>query len=108
MPSVRTFYKSTFLVTVLTEEPYDPKKLRQIADDILTGPHVGTWVTQKIETLDAVQTVAALVDMGSEPEFFFLDAAADDTADYKPAAAVDTHRAEPTGSELTAEPGGGP
>jgi hypothetical protein len=67
----KTIYKSTFMVTVLHEEPnYHPSSLKNIHYDIDEGDKVGQFV--KVGELAKVggEAVDECMDVGTDYEFF--------------------------------------
>lgn len=73
MPEERKFYKNTIKITVLTDRPYSPDTLDEVAYDIYDGDFVGQWNIESSEGLSAGQMVEALEEVGSDASFFELD-----------------------------------
>ena len=72
--TVRKFYKTTFLITVLHEEPgYHPDDLGDIHHDIVDGNFSGNFEQNETIQLDGKQAADELSKMGSEPSWFNLD-----------------------------------
>jgi hypothetical protein len=71
--SKRKFYKTTFKVVVLTEEPYDPFNLEDIEYDIKFGHASGAWEKTASYILSGKEMVMALNEQGSDLEFFMLN-----------------------------------
>lgn len=67
------FYKYTYTVTVLSDEPRKFGNLSQIDYAITDGGCVGNVDLEKIEELTGPEMAEALCDVGSEPGFFQLD-----------------------------------
>lgn len=74
----RKFYRTTFKVTVLSEEPYDPDTLADIHYDITNGGCSGSWRMTKSDELNGREVAEALVAQHSDPGFFQLDAEGND------------------------------
>jgi hypothetical protein len=70
----RKFHKTTFVLTVLSEEPLsgdeDLLELHNMTD---TGDCVGDLKCDKTEEMDGKQAADALYEARSEPSFFMLD-----------------------------------
>lgn len=83
MPSRRKFYRTTFLVTVLSEEPgCSDCSLKDLAEEMDNGPLVGTVeTTEEDVVLDGPATARLLIKMNSDPAFFQLDPDGNDTDD---------------------------
>ena len=70
----RTFYKTTFRVVVLSEDPIpDDLSLRSVLDEADAGAYVANEASQLTKELNGRQAVNALYKFGSEPGFFRLD-----------------------------------
>lgn len=70
----RKFYKTTFTIEVLSEEPLgDELTLSQIDYAITEGPCVGFTLLNRQEELTSKQMADALYEAGSDPGFFQLD-----------------------------------
>lgn len=70
----RKFYKATFTVEVLSEEPLDgSQSLADLSEMTMEGPCSGKCEMKSHETLDGKQTATALQEQGSDPEFFSID-----------------------------------
>ena len=70
---MKKFYKTTFNVVVLSEEPIPWMPLSELHHVITDGDCCGNLIRVAEEELDGKQTVAALIEQGSGPEFFRLD-----------------------------------
>jgi hypothetical protein len=70
----KELYKSTFVVTVLHEEPnFYPNSLEILAYQINEGDCVGEWVKTGEEKKVGYDAVQAVYDVGSDVEFFSMD-----------------------------------
>ena len=77
---MRQFHRSIIKVEVLSEEPYRPDTLREVAFDIMDGNCSGSWsVTESNVILTPVEAAIALREQGSDPEFFNLVVRVEDT-----------------------------
>jgi hypothetical protein len=80
MSSERKFYRTVIQYEILSEEPIDdPISLEAIANECDEGGWSGQFLDTKHETLNATQTVKALIKQGSDPEFFNLNMDGEDT-----------------------------
>lgn len=71
--SKRKFYKSTFAVEVLSEEPLSgSESLADLSEITIEGDCSGSHKMTKTETLNGKQAAEALQEQGSDPEFFRL------------------------------------
>jgi hypothetical protein len=70
--SERKFYRTVITLEVLSEEPYNPDSLAQIAEDIMDGPCSGKWGITAQQTVDGPQMAKMLQEQGSDPDFFQL------------------------------------
>lgn len=77
MKNTRKYYRTTFTLTVLHEEPdavNELSELAEIATFIDTGDGVGDLQQDGVtETLNGKEAADALVELGSDPSFFNLD-----------------------------------
>lgn len=80
---MRKFYCTRFYIEVLSKEPYHPKNLRQIAYDITDGDCSGSWGQEEQTELTPKETIEALREQGSDPEFFMLDDEGNDLEDQE-------------------------
>lgn len=71
--SPRKFYKTVIEVVVLSERPYGPKRLSDVAYDIMDGDCVGGWDATESKEIDGRAAADLLYEFGSEPGFFQLD-----------------------------------
>ena len=77
--SKRRFHRTLIQVEVLSEEPYNPESLAEVANDIVQGDCSGKWDV-KLQTEVTGRTMAKLLqDQGSDPEFFMLTEDGEDT-----------------------------
>jgi hypothetical protein len=68
------YYKTTFTIDVLSEEPLgDCLSLGQIDYAITDGDCVGSNLRQVEAELTSKEMAQALLEAGSEPDFFMLD-----------------------------------
>jgi hypothetical protein len=65
-------YKTVFTVEVLSLEPYDSVSLAQIAYDIVEGDSSGYFSTTSQELLSEEESLKAIAEQGSDPEFFWV------------------------------------
>lgn len=69
----KVFYKTTIVVTVLSEEPLpNDISLAGVAHSITEGDNSGEWEIANLEPLNGKETAAALIAQGSDPGFFQL------------------------------------
>jgi len=73
MASDRKFYKTTYMVEVLTEGPFTRSNLSSIAHEISEGEASGVVRREKEECLTGPEMVKELIAQGSDPEFLSLD-----------------------------------
>lgn len=72
--SKRKFHKTTFKITVLSEEPIpDDIELETLAREAMVGDYVMQFYQADHKLLPADQIAQALYDVGSEPGFFMLN-----------------------------------
>jgi len=76
--STRKFHRTKIVVWVLSEEPYDPEDLGQVAHDIGEGECSGSWGVESTEEIDGAECAKSLEAQGSEPGFFRLTADGED------------------------------
>lgn len=69
---MRKFYRTLIQVEVLTEDPYSPEDLSNVAEDITTGDASGTFRITKSEEVDGPTMAKLLIAQGSDPGFFSL------------------------------------
>jgi hypothetical protein len=81
--SKRKFYKTTFVLEVLSEEPYETTALEDIHYDITDGHCSGELRRVKQVRMGAVRTAKALLKQRSEPEFFGLTATGEEDGSYE-------------------------
>lgn len=70
--SPRTFYRTEIRVVVLSETPFQPDSLADVAHAIEEGDCSGEWDVAKADTLNAKQAAEELTKQGSDPAFFSL------------------------------------
>jgi hypothetical protein len=68
----RKFYRTIIEVEVLSEDPYQPNSLEDVAYDIVYGDCSGAWRVVKQKELNEQDTVEALINQGSDPSFFMI------------------------------------
>ncbi|SRR5579884_2494765 len=73
LPHQGAFQRTIIEVEVLTDAPYDPQTLDQVAYDIIEGAASGQWNVVRQEAIDGLTMVGLLAAQGSDPEFFHLD-----------------------------------
>ncbi len=73
--SNKTYYKTTFTITVLSEGPYTYSDLESLRHDVEDGDCIGKIETNSSDPLTAEQMRAALLDAGNDGTFFNLDQA---------------------------------
>lgn len=71
--STRKFHRTIITIEVLSEEPYNPEDLNDVAHDITTGDCSGNWSITKQEVVDGETMAKLLIQQRSEPGFFQLD-----------------------------------
>jgi hypothetical protein len=69
----KKFYRYEFKVVVLTDREYDPEDLGQIHYDTTDGEFSGVFEDGPIDELTSLEMAKALIDQGSDPEFFGLN-----------------------------------
>ena len=69
----RKFYRTKIMVEVLSQDPYDPDTINQIAYDIAEGDCSREWDIEETQELTAKECAEALIAQGSDPEFFGID-----------------------------------
>jgi hypothetical protein len=74
------FYKTTFTITVLSEESIQNMDLADLAYAIDQGPCVGSFPQAEQVELTGKEMADALRALGSEPGFFNLDDAGEPTS----------------------------
>lgn len=80
MPSPRKFYKTTYKIEILSEDLLgDALSLEQINYLITEGECSGVVEEEVYETLTSVQAAQELVKQGSDPSFFGLTEAGEDS-----------------------------
>jgi len=82
MASKRKFYRTLVTVEVLSEEPYCPETLEEVARDICDGDCSGDWTHEKSIEVDGPTMAKLLIKQGSDPGFFQLDENGNDDDDY--------------------------
>lgn len=65
----RTFNKTVIEVVVLSEGPYDPESLEDVAYDIVNGDCSGGWTITETEELNEAQVAEELKKQDSDPSF---------------------------------------
>ncbi|HEX7381287.1 MAG TPA: hypothetical protein VF265_03935 [Nevskiaceae bacterium] len=68
----RRFYRTRFIVEVLSEGRYTPASVEQISDDAADFNCVAGLALDGEVELNAEEVVAALGRMGADPDFFSL------------------------------------
>ena len=81
MISKRKFYRTVFVVEVLSEDPYDPEDLSDVAVDITTGDMSGEWGIKSSTEVDAPTMAKLLLNQRSDPGFFRLTEDGEDVED---------------------------
>jgi hypothetical protein len=67
-------YRTTFTVVILSEAALpETLELSEALAEADTGDYVGTYTVVAREKLTTAQMAQALLDAGSDPEFFGLD-----------------------------------
>jgi len=64
-----SYYKTRIVVTVLSDSPYDPDNLYDLAYDITDGDCSGNVEIESSEELSREEMAKALEAQGSDPEF---------------------------------------
>lgn len=67
------YYKTTFTVTVLSQEPIYNMALEDIAREVNEGDCVLHGFTSKSKTVSKLAMIKLLYDAGSEPGFFQIE-----------------------------------
>jgi len=74
MSSQRTFYRTRITLTVLHEEPIpSDTSVREVWRQCIEGDYSGQDEWDIPEVLDGPTMAAAMINQGSDPEFFMLD-----------------------------------
>ena len=76
--SPRTFYRTEIRVVVLSETPFQPERLADVAHAITEGDCSGEWDVAKADKLDGKQAAEELTKQGSDPAFFSLTEGGED------------------------------
>ena len=79
--SKRKFHRTVFCVEVISEDPYNPESLEQIAHDICEGDCSGTWNSTHRQEGGGLTAAQWLIGQGSDPGFFQLDHRGNDVED---------------------------
>lgn len=75
----RKFYRTTYQVEVLSEEPIPPTKtFNEIMEDTMTGHYSGMVGDGKVTELNGRQAADALREQASGVDFFNLDEVGND------------------------------
>jgi hypothetical protein len=70
----KKFYRTEFKLVVLSEEkPANDMSLRQIAHEITDGDCSGDLEEVEVRELTPKEAADALIEQGSDPDFFGLD-----------------------------------
>ena len=69
----KKFYRTCVVVEVLSEYPYNPQTLKQVAYDIDEGDCSGVWSAVPNIEITPQEAAKNLLEQGSDPEFFGLD-----------------------------------
>lgn len=69
----RKFFKTILEVEILSEEPLGPMSLTNYAYEIAQGDCSGVYKVVSEEELDGPSAAKALIEQGSDPEFFALN-----------------------------------
>jgi hypothetical protein len=85
MVSKRRFYKTNFIVEVLSDEPLDMEEysLSDIEGMITVGHCSGDIIRSKPTKLNGKECARALIKQRSDPSFFQLDNDGNDTDEYE-------------------------
>jgi hypothetical protein len=71
--TTRKFHKTTFTIEVLSEEPIDDFSLIDIHYAVTSGNcSGGTLIAEGVE-IEGAECAKALLEQGSDPEFFMID-----------------------------------
>lgn len=84
MSKKRTFHKTTIMVEVLSEDPFDPNEnldLAHIREAITTGDCSGRVCIVGREEMQGPRAAKELMAQGSDPGFFRLDEEGNDLED---------------------------
>jgi len=79
----RKFFKTRIVVDVLSDEPYNPSTIAQVAYDITDGSCLGSWNVENSRELDGREAVVASEEMGSDCTWFDLDPDGSDAVDIE-------------------------
>lgn len=74
--TIRKFYKTNITLEVMSEEPVDVSglyELEEVVSRTITGDYSGRVLNCTEEVLDGAQAARALIEQGSDPEFFQID-----------------------------------
>lgn len=66
-------YRTLITVTVISDAPYDPDDLSEVAADILDGGCSGDWTITERKELEGAARVAACLAIGTDPGFFGIE-----------------------------------
>lgn len=68
------FYRTTFQVVVLSEEPIGPdESLKDVLRECVDGDYSGESSVAKVEEIDGKEMAKALIEQRSDPSFFGLN-----------------------------------
>ena len=73
MANNRKFYKTTFTVEVLSEEPIPEMSLDALEDEYNHGSYSAGSVKRKEKELTVKQVTKELKKQGSDPSFFMIE-----------------------------------
>lgn len=72
--TTRKFYKKTIVIEVLSEDtPFDFTSMESLGWAMTSGDLSGSVVEEQDQELNGKQAATALLEQGSDPEFFNID-----------------------------------
>jgi len=70
---MKSFYRTTITVDVLSERPFDPINLAEVHDAITTGDCSGSWRVAETQDLTEQEMSQAALEQGTDPGFFGIE-----------------------------------
>lgn len=72
--TTRKFYKKTIVIEVLSEDtPFDFTNMESLGWALTSVDLSGSVVKEEVQELSGEQAATALLEQGSDPEFFNID-----------------------------------
>lgn len=67
------YYRTVITVEVLSDEPYNPASLAQVAHDTISGGCSGNWKITSSEEVTVKRMAELLEAQGSDPSFLIME-----------------------------------